>query len=251
MQPVLGGDFNSRWLGIANAPQQQSFFFEVPNKTKKTTLGGVVINENSFISNRLLFLAQYSFRIQLGSKIELRLGLHAGSENYHIKFEDLQSVDTITLDPILKEQSFFQPHVGVGAFFKIKNYFISLAIPQLIQNESLKASNAVALSSRFNYLFRIGWERKLSSSWLIQFSTMVNNLNWSTTTFQYQGCIDHKFGAFFFSYQTPKIMGVGIRVRDNQFISIGYHYQFSINPRESLSIKNHSLSLLFRLGKNQ
>ena len=247
----LGADFNTQWLGIDQAPKKQSIYFEIPIPFKKITFGGLLTNFNSFNENQIAVIGQFSFLLNLKEGNYLRFGIKAGLKNYNINYEGLQSIDSVTLDPLLKEHSFFYPNLGIGGYLKIKTYFVSLAFPKLLQHLlKMKYEQEFYLTNRFIFLIRTGWEQKLRfSQWILKFSGMVYNKN-SKTDFQLQSSIHNKFGAFFLSYQTPKIVGIGIVLHEKKMISVSYGYEFSIRSKENLNIKNNSLSLFFRLGNN-
>ena len=247
----LGADFNTQWLGIDQAPKKQSIYFEIPIHFKKITYGGLLTNFNNFNENQIAVIGQFSFWVKLSKDTFLRLGIKAGLKNFNINFEGLQSVDSVSLDPLLKQYSFFYPNLGIGGYLKFKTYFVSIAFPRLLQHVlKIEYEEEFHLTDRFIFLIRSGWEQQLGySQWIFKFSGMVYNKN-SKTDLQLQSSIHNKFGAFFLSYQTQKIIGIGVILHEKKMISVSYGYEFSISSKDNLNIKNNSLSLFFRLGNN-
>ncbi|MDC3132917.1 type IX secretion system membrane protein PorP/SprF [Flavobacteriaceae bacterium] len=247
----LGADFSTRWLGINQAPAKQSIYFEIPIHFKKITYGGLITNFNNFNENQIAVIGQFSFWVKLRKNTFLRLGIKAGLKNFNINFEGLQSVDSVSLDPLLKQYSFFYPNLGIGGYLKFKTYFVSIAFPRLLQHVlKIEYEEEFHLTDRFIFLIRSGWQQQLGySQWNLKFSGMVFNKN-SKTDFQLQSSIHNKFGAFFLSYQSQKIVGIGVILHEKKMISVSYGYEFGIRSKKNLNVKNNSLSLFFRLGNN-
>lgn len=244
---LLGADFNTQWLGISGAPRQQFLFFEIPNTSKKSSYGALLSNYNSFTESRVQLLGQFSYWIRLNKNSLLRMGIKAGIENTSFNFEELKSVDKVAQDPLLKNQSFLNPNLGIGAYLIVKNYFISIALPRLLQYLRSKNKQEFAFSKRLFFLLRSGRKVQLSQRWLLKLSAMVYNFDYSPLTFQFQSSIHHQWGGLYLSFKAQKAMTVGVLFHEKKFFSMGYSYQFNLDPKNHLHGKNHSLTLLFRL----
>lgn len=144
------------YVGVTDAPLNQSISFYTPIRNENNGIGFNVINDLYGFARRLSFTGDYSYKVKLSMTHFLRLGLKAGVLNFSNALNDYN------LDPNNFPDVNFQEDVdikymatwGVGAFMYTNNYYISLSIPQIIKNSfSENRSNYSSLAElRYVYL---------------------------------------------------------------------------------------------------
>jgi len=164
------GGIREQWAGVEDNPQTQTFNIN-KNVTKKVGLGLNVFNDDVFIVSDVGIFADFSYKLQLNSNIDLHLGLKAGGSFLNIDFNQLGIDNDNFLTGNFSE---FNPNVGVGAFLKRENYFISLSVPRLLKNERFDNGNQSLADDRAHYFLGGGYIFNLSPSWDLKPQTMIN-----------------------------------------------------------------------------
>ena len=94
-ESYLGFLIDSQWLGIKDAPKQQSIFYNSYKDTQNLNLGGVIRNRSRFGEQNIQLLLQSSYPIQINSESHLQFGLQVLGDYYSTEYNYLRSVDGI------------------------------------------------------------------------------------------------------------------------------------------------------------
>ncbi len=124
-----------QWLGVPGAPNTYSFTMDMPIKNEKMGLGiqaytdaiGVARNTGGFLS--------YSYKVKVGAKTTLALGVNGGVENISNLLSD---VANINYDPVFSEANNINrlfPNAGAGLFISNDKSYLGISVPHLIENK--------------------------------------------------------------------------------------------------------------------
>lgn len=126
----------TNWVGIHGAPLNQQIFFHSPVKNEKSGYGVSLLRVNVGREKRLFFTGDYSYQVRLDWTHYLRLGLRAGVVNFDNNLKDYQlypdEIPDSEFDTDIR--MYFMTVVGIGAVVYNDKYYISLSLPQLINN---------------------------------------------------------------------------------------------------------------------
>lgn len=124
------------WDGVKGSPLTQSFNISTP-VNDKLGMGLSVINDKVFIESEVDVYIDFSYRLQLSENTNLNLGLKAGGSSYNLNVQNLKGYN-VRPDPSLWNiKNRLRPNVGIGAYLKKDNYFISISIPKLLNSRAL------------------------------------------------------------------------------------------------------------------
>ena len=98
---------DSQWLGVKDAPKQQSLFFESSFENQKINFGALIRNRSRFAENSTQLFIQFAFPIQLTNDSYLHLGVQAGGDFYELNFEYLSSVDGVVKGSLVTKTTAF------------------------------------------------------------------------------------------------------------------------------------------------
>jgi len=126
-----------QYAGIDKAPLTEIFSFHTPIKNEYVGLGLNIINDQIGREKRLSIFADYSYKVILKPKLFLRLGLKFGFLNYNNNLNEYKLYPDNEYDAAYQGEIDlkFMPNFGVGGFLYTDNYYISLSVPKLIQND--------------------------------------------------------------------------------------------------------------------
>ena len=125
--------------GIAGAPKTTSFSIHSPLKNEHFALGFWFVNDRLGIEHKNQFNATYSYRLNLGKKVKLSIGINAG-----LLWYKMNASQAITVDP--DDPAFSQnvsrvlPDVGAGLYIYHPNFYVGASVPNFIKGD-LTAKN--------------------------------------------------------------------------------------------------------------
>ena len=166
----------TNWVGIAKSPLSQQFSYHTPIKYQTSGLGLNIRHMNIGREKQLFLTADYSYQVRVDMKHYLRFGMRAGVVNFDNSMTDyhLDPDHTPDLEFTSDVRLFFMSTFGLGTVFYHEDYFISLSIPQVINNSFNANSNAYSSTREFQtaylsggYIFKITQHIRLRPNLLI------------------------------------------------------------------------------------
>ena len=126
----------TNWVGIKGAPLTQQFSYNTPVKDQKSGVGLNIQRRNVGLEKSLFVTGDYSFQVRLDVYNYLRFGFRAGFVNYDNNLKDYQLYPDQIPDPeyTTDVRQYFMTVFGVGAVMFDDKYYVSLSIPQIINN---------------------------------------------------------------------------------------------------------------------
>jgi len=208
---------------IKGANLYQQLSYHTPIKDKESGIGLNVINRNVGLEKQLFFTGDYSYQIRLDMYYYLRFGLRVGFVNYSNNLTDYQLYpDGVPDSQFLTDLRMqFMTVVGFGGIIFNDDYYVSLSIPQFINNtfqvnhsgySSVQEFKTVYLST--GYLFHLPMSLLLRPNLLI-----VGTVNKPVY-----------FDAAAILY-LPNNLQFGINMRSNGSSCFSAQYTFSNNMR--------------------
>ena len=236
------------WSGVEGAPETQSFNLSTPI-SDRLGMGLSVINDKVFIESELDVFIDFSYRLQLSENTNLNLGLKVGGSSYHLDTQGLNGY-RVKYDPTLwKINKRLRPNVGIGAYLKKDNYFISFSIPKLLNSRALindtsdsyiysKDNKSTYLSGGYNFMVKnIQFKPSLMAIYTngaplsLDLTTAVRIIDKLEVGLSYR--TDNAFSGLFM-----------IDLLD--WMNVGYAYETSAR-REIIKVSGGSHEFLFRL----
>lgn len=146
------------YAGIDKAPMTQLISFHTPLKNEFVGLGLNIINDNYGRESRLSIFGDYSYRIIIDQNLYLRLGLKFGFLNYNNKLSSYILYPDNEYDEAFQGEvnNKFMPNFGVGGFLYGENFYVSLSIPKLIQNDFKSNANNFSTTAETRHVYLTG-----------------------------------------------------------------------------------------------
>ena len=143
--------------GIPGAPKTTSFSIHSPLKNEHYALGFYFVNDRLGVEHKNQFDASFAYRVALGKKVKLSLGINAGILWYKANLAGSITTDGTGIDPALNQNvSRVLPDVGAGLYIYHPNFYIGLSVPNFIKgdlaNKNQDGSSATR-TAHFNAMF--------------------------------------------------------------------------------------------------
>lgn len=152
------------WVGIGGAPISQYIGYYTPIKDQKSGVGISIQRTNIGLEKRLSITGDYSYQLRTDMYHYLRFGLRAGIVNFDNNLTKYQTYPDRIPDPEFTTdvRIYNMTTLGIGTVFFTQDYYVSLSMPQIINNtfqvnraifSSLQSFRTVYLSA--GYVFNL------------------------------------------------------------------------------------------------
>lgn len=137
----VGVLYRNQWLGIDGAPTTQTLTLHTPLRTQRVGVGLNIVNDAIGPIDETRAHASYSYRIPLGGKNTLAVGIQGGVSYWRAKWTalNLQNPnDDAFNDP---NPTKFLPNFGGGILFYNNKFYVGVSSPNLIEHDLRKEEN--------------------------------------------------------------------------------------------------------------
>ena len=227
----IGIDFRTQWAGVAGAPETQSAFFSTA-MGKNVGLGVSIVNDRTYIEDQTAIAVDFSYRLKIGDKSDLFLGLKAGGSSYNANLSGLMTFG-IGSDPSLNNiNGRFNPTVGAGAYLKGERYFIAVSAPNFLSSDRLEEEqgNARLGQSKTHYYLTAGYDIPFGNSTVFRPSILVRHINATPVSLELNAVFSfNKKIELGPTYRINEGIGGLLMVTAANWIDLGYAYETASN----------------------
>lgn len=258
--------YRNQWGGIEGAPQTTTFTIDMPVNRERIGLGLQLFNDRIGEYNTTGAYASYAFRIKVGSRSTLGLGIQAGASSFQA---DLAKVKTDQGgDPAFSENiSKILPNFGSGLYLSNDRFYLGVSVPQLIKNKLTDYNSGVQRATQRRHVYAMtGFVIRLSPVLKLKPSTLVKyvegaslgidgNLNlWIADRIAVGGSYRrNQFNSYESAlnegknYYQDAIVGI-VEVQLSDQLRLGYAYDQMLNKMQTFRLPSHEIMLRYELG---
>ncbi|WP_247231671.1 type IX secretion system membrane protein PorP/SprF [Telluribacter sp. SYSU D00476] len=129
------GLYRNQWVNVDGAPKTMTFTLDAPINKERVGLGLQVYNDQIGLQNETGVFASYAFRIKVGDRSTLGLGLQAGAISFKWDLTEARLNPGGTVDPAFATNiSKILPNFGTGIYISNDKSYFGVSVPQLIVN---------------------------------------------------------------------------------------------------------------------
>ncbi len=237
----------TNWVGFNGAVSYQNFEVHSPLKKKSVAIGVQARHEKVGATNSTELFFNYGHRIRMGDA-NMALGVKGGMQS--------KSVEEISLradaDPAFEEnKSELRPNFGFGASYYSRNYFVGVAIPELLSYLSGSDGNSDMEfdMQEFSYILSAGGKVALNEGFVFEPAGMLvySPLLKPSYTFVLNSTYKNMFtGGVGYRANEAILFNAGYQL--NSQMSIMYSYDYNIGLIGAYSKGSHEVGLLLYLG---
>ncbi|RYE25585.1 MAG: type IX secretion system membrane protein PorP/SprF [Sphingobacteriales bacterium] len=254
---TVNGIYRSQWTGIDGAPRNYSVTIDGPvgnymKPFRHVALGLGVNNEKIGVTDNTNVNAYYSYRIQTGKTV-LSFGLQAGASVYNARYSDLNPLDMNDKVLATNVDDRLLPNAGVGVYWTGDNFYVSAAVPNLLENYYDKNSKTLVndggkqIRSYFlsgGYVFNLSDNFKLEPQALLRYA--------GNSAYNLPLNCDINLSAIFYdrlmigaTYRTDKSVEGIINIQATKNISVGYAYDWTVSELQTYAKGSHEITVGF------
>ncbi len=266
------GLYRNQWGGLEGAPKTSTFTIDMPVNKERVGLGLQVFNDQLGLENYTGAFLSYAFRIKVGERSTLALGLQGGATSFRWNLTEAILVPGgASNDPAFANNiSKILPNFGTGIYLSNDRGYIGIAAPYLIENNLTDFDSGTMRAKQARHFYFMSGlvfgknSVKLKPSLLVKYVTgapigVDGNLNiWFNdrvaigASYRYQ-----QFGAFIDekgkgnNYKSDVVVGMVELQLTDQF-RLGYSYDHTLNglnhDKKFLTIPTHEIMLRYEFG---
>jgi len=236
----------NQWVSIKNAPKMQIFSLS-SERGKNVGLGISIISEKYFIEKNTIASLDFSYKLPFNSSTNLFLGIRAGGNFFSADLTGFSDGNNNSSDPAQSSISFFKPNLGIGAFLKGENYWVSLSVPRMLKNNS--SEQLISPPNLIYTYFASGVKFNINDTFSIKPSLLMRNVKGYKSVADFTFLTGYKdvldIGG---SYRTNSNFSLMLLTKLKSF-TLGYAYEAGIrNKNKNISLNTHEVILRFQIG---
>lgn len=246
----FGLNIRSQWAGVEGAPETQSGFFST-NLGKNLGIGLSIINDQTFVENQTSVSADLSYKLKLAESTNLFLGIKAGANSYNVNEQGLVTFG-VGADPSLSGlDGGFTPNIGVGAYLKGQDYFVTFSVPRILSPDRLEQNDGLARLGvdKVHMYFSAGYDISLGGNTVFKPSTLIRYVDAAPLSIDLTAAFSlGKRFELAANYRLDEGIGGYFIFRATENFDLGYAYEASIDSPVNVSSNgSHEVFMKFKL----
>lgn len=242
--------YRNQWSGLDGAPETFTAAAHTPIG-EKVGLGvslirdelGPVIETNAY--------ADFSYTLDLGSNLQLALGVKAGATFHEIGLTSLELQDPS--DPFFSQNvSRTNPNVGTGAFLYSDTFYVGLSVPNLLNSVHLD-DNGLMFGSEVNHYFATaGYVFEPTDNLKLKPNVLVKSAFEAPTSFDLN--LNALFAEKFelgVSYRLDDSFSGIVGFQATPEFRIGYAYDAVVSEINAVAPSSHEIILTYNILRNK
>jgi len=243
--PIAVG-FRQQWAGFKDAPGTRMLSAHTL-LNESMGVGGIIYNDVTGPLRNIGFQGSYAYHLKIDDKSKLAFGLSVSLTQHVLSGNNfvLTNQTDVTLNGIQKS---FNPDATFGTYYYGENYFVGIAIPQLIQNK-YKFGNLIQDMNKQvrHYYMSGGYKFKVSETMEIEPSILLKYAVASPFQFDINTRVIYMENLWLgLSYRNKESIVAMFGMKRDQFV-IGYSYDFTLSNIRKYSVGTHELYIEFQL----
>ncbi len=252
--------------GIAGAPKTTTFSIHSPFKREHFAMGFWYVNDRLGPEHKNQFNVTYAYRLNLGKKVKMSLGLSAGLLWYKNNLQNLITADPS--DPTFSENvSRVLPDVGAGLYIYHPNFYFGASVPNFIKGDlttksmidgkskrsphfvfmaggAIPAGKVLYIRPQFQYRYLANAEGMMPHTLDVNLSFLIyNRVN---VGFQYRTSAKNKNEGV--NLKDPDSFDFMLEVWPTKQLMIGYAYDYTLTRLGNYNRGSHEIMIGYDLA---
>ncbi|MCD6013316.1 MAG: hypothetical protein K0Q79_3178 [Flavipsychrobacter sp.] len=251
--------YRDQWDKINGAPKTINISVDAPVGTymkpfRKVAVGFSLNNEKLGVENNTNLRAYYAYRIQLKRSV-VSFGLSAGGALYSAKYSDLSLHNPN--DPNFNNNinNSFLPNVGAGVYWSGDRFYVTLAVPNMLQNYYDRKELVLTAKQIRGYYLGGGYVFKLNETIVLQPQVLMRYA--TNAKYKLPFNCDINVSAIAYdrillgvTYRTDKSIEAILHVQATRKINIGYAYDYMMSGLQGYNGGTHEIVLGYDLVRD-
>lgn len=248
--------YRNQWVGLQGAPKTQSASIHGPLMNKTMGLGLTMMNESIGVTKQFSVYANYAYRIPMGTKSALAMGIQGGMINHQENLEDVITNEEYDPEFMLNTPHVILPNAGWGLYFNTDRFYAGVSVPRMLENK-VAGDGTGDVTNQMNfetwhYYFASGYVFPISDNMKLRPTMMIKAVSGSPI-----------IGDFTVSALMKEVIWLGISYRTEDSFSgllefqitpqlrFGYSYDYTTTELNNYSNGTHEINLGYDFSFNK
>lgn len=246
--PSFFGLHRSQWIGFDGAPTTNALSGNLPIAYSQFGVGASLMNDKIGPINTNSISADLSYTIDVSQDYKLAFGLNASLNLFSLNANKLNASEID--DPKLQSiKGNIAPNFGTGLYLHSDQYYFGFSIHNMIQN--MRTKNLNIYKEKTNYYLITGYVFDLNYDFQFKPALMVKLVAGAPIQADVSSNILIKEKITFgLSYRWSAAISAMAGYQINNFLYLGYGYDFDTTELSNYNAGSHELFLRFELFKD-
>jgi len=246
-QLSIASSFRQQWAGFKDAPRTQMLSGNMLIQDNMG-VGAIIYNDVTGPLRNIGFQGSYSYHLQVSDNSKLALGLSLLASQHVLDGSEFvlnDEVDNTLNGAKLKS---FNPDATFGMHYFGENYYVGLAIPQLIEGKYKFGDDLSHYNRQVRHYFLSGgYTFEINDDFKIQPSTLLKFVPNAPFQFDINARAFYKENMWAgISYRDKESVVAMLGMKRDQFV-IGYSYDYTLSTIKNYSTGSHELYIEFQI----
>jgi type IX secretion system PorP/SprF family membrane protein len=244
-----------QWQGINNAPESRFISMYGPLRNEKMALGGNIFKDVLGAESKSGVSLSYAYHLRLNKDMNLSLGMSGGLMQYQIDntvHNPFDEGDPVFNVPFLSDVA---PNASFGMYFYTEDYYVSVAVPQLLNSKFTvqdQYADFVFINGSLvnHYFISGGYKYELNPEWTIEPSVLVKMTPPAPMQYEIAAKAVYKdlmWGAL--SYRSSDAVSLFLGYNLNEQFYFAYGHDFVTSDISTVASGSNEFKLGFRFNK--
>lgn len=233
-------------LGLSGAPNTQSLAIHSPLLNKKIGIGLLLVRDNISVINQYSINAMYAYRLKIGEKGNLAMGLQGGINS--IRADYTKATIFNPNDPAFAEDvRSTRPNFGFGIYYQSDRLTAGVSMPQLANNVFTRGPDLTTVKQDNPIILTAGYVIGLSRAVKLKPSTLLKFV--AGEAVEYDLNLQLSFDDILWiggSVRFLNAVDILAAVQLTRQLSIGYSYSITTNALSRVDLGSHEVMLSYQ-----
>ncbi len=244
--------YKNQWTGFTGAPTMQGISIGKPLKGYNAAWGAQIFHDKIGVNNFWQIGGTYAYKVRLQNNTKLGFGLSPYLNMQQSDFAEVQT--TVANDPVFaaSTKTTVMPNFRFGTYLYNDNFYLGLAIPNLLQNQVILNGDPKGETS-FNasdmHLFvHAGYNLELGYEAMFTPSVLVKHVAGSPVQFDIN--LNAKFldkVGVGLTYRSSQEMVIMAGYDINEEFMVGYSYDIGFSDLSLFNSGSHEIMVRYKI----
>jgi type IX secretion system PorP/SprF family membrane protein len=141
-----------QWIGVDGSPNSQMISAHMPLEKKHIGLGVVMERESLGVTDIYNAYVSYAYKIKVGQKSKLSMGIQVGISTYQERLTDLILPSGVDDPNFSSTVTYTNPNFGAGLYYYSTRFYVGISVPSIAQNVIQSDNPLLAKEARHYFL---------------------------------------------------------------------------------------------------
>ncbi|HEX5002978.1 MAG TPA: type IX secretion system membrane protein PorP/SprF [Bacteroidia bacterium] len=248
--------YRNQWVGLQGAPKTETASIHGPLMNKTMGLGLTMTNETIGVTHQFSVYGNYAYRIPMGTKSALAMGIQGGIINHQENLEDVITNEENDPEFLLNTPHVILPNAGFGLYFNTDRFYAGLSVPRMLENKvagdgTSNVTNHMSFEN-WHYYFASGYVFPVSDHVKLRPTVMVKAVSGAPIVGDFTlSALMKEIFWLGFSYRTEDSFAGILEFQITPQLRFGYSYDYTTTELNNYSNGTHEINIGYDFSFNK